>query len=86
MFDFGACLQEQELYHKEGLGVNEVHYVDNQDCIGRFLFVIFPTLLKPHPVCKDFPFHYFSVWTVNFIKFMIYLKKVRYILQRKRQM
>ena len=30
MFD----LQEQELYQKEGLGVNEVHYVDNQDCIG----------------------------------------------------
>lgn len=31
------CLsvQEQELYQKEGLGVNEVHYVDNQDCIGR---------------------------------------------------
>lgn len=26
--------QEQELYQKEGLGVNEVHYVDNQDCIG----------------------------------------------------
>ncbi|XP_013884701.1 unconventional myosin-VI isoform X6 [Austrofundulus limnaeus] len=25
--------EEQELYHKEGLGVNEVHYVDNQDCI-----------------------------------------------------
>lgn len=28
-------VQEQELYQKEGLGVNEVHYVDNQDCIGR---------------------------------------------------
>jgi len=26
--------EEQELYQKEGLGVNEVHYVDNQDCIG----------------------------------------------------
>uniref|UniRef100_A0A3B4E372 Unconventional myosin-VI n=1 Tax=Pygocentrus nattereri TaxID=42514 RepID=A0A3B4E372_PYGNA len=26
-------LKEQELYQKEGLGVNEVHYVDNQDCI-----------------------------------------------------
>ncbi|KAI4790826.1 hypothetical protein KUCAC02_034375, partial [Chaenocephalus aceratus] len=26
---------EQELYHREGLGVNEVHYVDNQDCIGK---------------------------------------------------
>ncbi|KAM6954644.1 myosin VIa isoform 2-T2 [Aplochiton taeniatus] len=25
--------EEQELYNKEGLGVNEVHYVDNQDCI-----------------------------------------------------
>lgn len=30
-------VQEQELYQKEGLGVNEVHYVDNQDCIGKFL-------------------------------------------------
>lgn len=28
------AFQEQELYQKEGLGVNEVHYVDNQDCIG----------------------------------------------------
>uniref|UniRef100_A0A3Q1EYQ5 Unconventional myosin-VI n=1 Tax=Acanthochromis polyacanthus TaxID=80966 RepID=A0A3Q1EYQ5_9TELE len=26
--------EEQELYQKEGLGVNEVHYVDNQDCIN----------------------------------------------------
>uniref|UniRef100_A0A9J7ZSH7 Unconventional myosin-VI n=1 Tax=Cyprinus carpio carpio TaxID=630221 RepID=A0A9J7ZSH7_CYPCA len=25
--------EEQELYQKEDLGVNEVHYVDNQDCI-----------------------------------------------------
>uniref|UniRef100_UPI00398E6FC2 myosin VIa isoform X2 n=1 Tax=Pristiophorus japonicus TaxID=55135 RepID=UPI00398E6FC2 len=25
--------EEQELYQKEGLGVNEVQYVDNQDCI-----------------------------------------------------
>lgn len=30
-------VQEQELYQKEGLGVNEVRYVDNQDCIGEFL-------------------------------------------------
>lgn len=29
-----CVLQEQELYQREGLGVNEVHYVDNQDCIG----------------------------------------------------
>lgn len=29
-----SVLQEQELYQREGLGVNEVHYVDNQDCIG----------------------------------------------------
>lgn len=28
-------VQEQELYQKEGLGVNEVRYVDNQDCIGK---------------------------------------------------
>lgn len=35
IFDFNI-VQEQELYQKEGLGVNEVHYVDNQDCIGRF--------------------------------------------------
>ncbi|KTG00373.1 hypothetical protein cypCar_00013981 [Cyprinus carpio] len=30
--------EEQELYQREGLGVNEVHYVDNQDCIGLCLF------------------------------------------------
>lgn len=28
--------EEQELYQKEGLGVNEVRYVDNQDCIGMY--------------------------------------------------
>ncbi|KAA8582140.1 hypothetical protein FQN60_008880 [Etheostoma spectabile] len=28
-----ATILEQELYQREGLGVNEVHYVDNQDCI-----------------------------------------------------
>lgn len=32
---YSFIVQEQELYQKEGLGVNEVHYVDNQDCIGR---------------------------------------------------
>lgn len=26
--------EEQELYKKEGLGVHEVKYADNQDCIG----------------------------------------------------
>ncbi|KAK7904937.1 hypothetical protein WMY93_017544 [Mugilogobius chulae] len=26
-------MSEQELYQREGLGVSEVHYVDNQDCI-----------------------------------------------------
>ncbi|KAA8582948.1 hypothetical protein FQN60_015494 [Etheostoma spectabile] len=30
---FTVFLKEQELYQREGLGVNEVHYVDNQDCI-----------------------------------------------------
>ena len=29
-------LQEQELYRREGLGVNTVEYVDNQDCIDLF--------------------------------------------------
>lgn len=33
-------VQEQELYQREGLGVNEVHYVDNQDCIGTFRHLI----------------------------------------------
>ena len=27
--------QEQELYQKEGLGLTEVRYTDNQDCIGE---------------------------------------------------
>jgi len=35
VFVFPLPPQEQELYQKEGLGVNEVHYVDNQDCIGE---------------------------------------------------
>lgn len=46
-FDFWRLsLQEQELYQKEGLGVNEVRYVDNQDCIGKSLHQ-FPS---SHPV------------------------------------
>ena len=28
----------QLLYEKEGLNVKKIHYVDNQDCIGRFAF------------------------------------------------
>lgn len=35
------AFQEQELYQREGLGVNEVHYVDNQDCIGTETPLIF---------------------------------------------
>lgn len=42
-------LQEQELYQKEGLGVNEVHYVDNQDCIGESVPA---SLLWPHLLLK----------------------------------
>ena len=38
--DMYLCLQEQELYQKEGLGVNEVHYVDNQDCIGGYCYSV----------------------------------------------
>lgn len=33
---FFFFIKEQELYQKEGLGVNEVRYVDNQDCIGMY--------------------------------------------------
>ena len=41
------ALQEQELYQREGLGVNEVHYVDNQDCIGRTWRCCLAPLSKP---------------------------------------
>lgn len=41
-----GILQEQELYQKEGLGVNEVHYVDNQDCIGKLSTL--SLRLRPH--------------------------------------
>ena len=34
--DFHSVLQEQELYQSEGLGLTEVKYTDNQDCIGGF--------------------------------------------------
>lgn len=43
--DLPFFLQEQELYQREGLGVNEVHYVDNQDCIGGCHCQTFVTLL-----------------------------------------
>lgn len=36
LFLFFFFIKEQELYQKEGLGVNEVRYVDNQDCIGMY--------------------------------------------------
>ena len=28
--------EEQILYEKEGLGLKKIHYIDNQDCIGRW--------------------------------------------------
>ena len=30
-----SFVQEQALYEKEGLNVKKIHYVDNQDCIGK---------------------------------------------------
>ena len=33
-FNERVLREEQELYLKEDLGVHEVHYNDNQDCIG----------------------------------------------------
>ena len=41
-----VCEQEQELYQKEGLGVNEVHYVDNQDCIGTHPLPLYNVLRR----------------------------------------
>ena len=42
---------EQELYQKEGLGVNEVHYVDNQDCIGMCCFNPFWGIMGRYSEC-----------------------------------
>lgn len=36
---------EQELYQREGLHVKKIDYVDNQDCIGRSLYVQYTALL-----------------------------------------
>ena len=36
-FNERVLREEQELYLKEDLGVHEVHYNDNQDCIGLSL-------------------------------------------------
>lgn len=61
---FFLSAQEQELYQREGLGVNEVHYVDNQDCIGKSLNDLLPkTWIKliikkqcvVHPEHKQWP-------------------------------
>ncbi len=30
-------IQEQDLYQKEGLGLTEVRYTNNQDCIGTYV-------------------------------------------------
>lgn len=27
--------EEQLLYEKEGLGLKKIHFIDNQDCIGK---------------------------------------------------
>ncbi|MEQ2199829.1 Unconventional myosin-VI, partial [Xenoophorus captivus] len=45
--------EEQELYHKEGLGVNEVHYVDNQDCIGMITVFTVAGLSPCLVLCRD---------------------------------
>ena len=35
-FNERVLREEQDLYSKEGLGVHEVNYADNQDCIGKY--------------------------------------------------
>lgn len=40
-FNGRVLREEQELYSKEGLGVHEVTYADNQDCIGKYLNYVF---------------------------------------------
>lgn len=51
--------QEQELYQREGLGVNEVHYVDNQDCIGLYLI---HTVHHSVNICTVFIYEVYSVF------------------------
>ena len=40
-FNHRVLREEQELYEKEGLGVHEVTYSDNQDCIGGCWVAVF---------------------------------------------
>ena len=40
-FNERVLREEQDLYSKEGLGVHEVTYADNQDCIGKMLILRF---------------------------------------------
>ena len=63
-------VQEQELYQKEGLGVNEVHYVDNQDCIGEC-----PCQL-PSKLTVDPQTSFLTVCTVMSQKFTVFLQNV----------
>lgn len=49
-----VLFKEQELYQKEGLGVNEVHYVDNQDCIGQYAYIL-------HLLIADYIMHIIGV-------------------------
>lgn len=53
LIPFVNFLQEQELYAKEGLGVNEVTYVDNQDCIGMYMLHMYLNKLTAC-LCRTF--------------------------------
>jgi myosin heavy subunit len=33
--------EEQLLYEKEGLGLKKINYIDNQDCIGMLIKILF---------------------------------------------
>ena len=39
-FNQRVLREEQELYAKEGLGLHEVKYTDNQECIGTCLYCV----------------------------------------------
>ena len=43
---------EQELYKREGLNVPEIRFVDNQDCIGKYIFNYNNHLSTMESYCK----------------------------------
>ena len=74
---FLFLFQEQELYKRESLGVTEVTYMDNQDCIGQPSFLGIPEMRNAIPECAAYSLETCNVWNEH-IHVIIHVRTYMY--------